>query len=220
MRKALEYTTTLVHLEAMRNMSSLLVAFLAFAGMAPVIADETKSTTSSSGASKRPVAEQPNKDGKVVKTEAEWKKKLTPEQYRVTREGGTERAFGKAYEDFHRHGEGTYYCVGCGAELFTSNEKFDSGCGWPSFYDPSKANKVTEHVDTSAGMVRTEVVCSVCDAHLGHVFNGEGYQTPTDKRYCINAAALLYVPASKKAAASSGKQKSPEKPKSKDEKEG
>ncbi len=136
-----------------------------------------------------------NKTDKVVKTDAEWRKQLTPEQYRVTRTAGTERPFGEAYEKFNAEGDGTYYCVGCGAELFTSHEKFHSGCGWPSFYDSSKAKGVAEHVDNSGGMHRVEVTCKRCDAHLGHVFEGEGFKTPTDRRFCINAAALKFVPA-------------------------
>jgi peptide-methionine (R)-S-oxide reductase len=131
---------------------------------------------------------------KVTKSDEEWRKKLTPEQYAVTRHAATESPFGKAYEEFNAQGEGTYYCVCCGAELFTSKEKFHSGCGWPSFYDQSKAKNVAEHVDDSHGMHRVEVVCSRCDAHLGHVFEKEGYNTPTDRRFCINAAALLFVP--------------------------
>ena len=130
----------------------------------------------------------------IVKSENDWQKMLTPEQFQVTRMRGTERPNGAAYEEFEKQGEGTYYCVCCGAELFTSNEKFHSGCGWPSFYDSSKAKGVLEKVDNSHGMKRIETVCKRCDAHLGHVFEGEGYKTPTDRRFCINGVALKFVP--------------------------
>ncbi len=130
----------------------------------------------------------------VVKTEDDWKKLLTLEQYEVTRGRGTERPFGQIYEEFEKQGEGTYYCVCCGAELFTSKEKFHSGCGWPSFYDSSKAKGVLEKVDNTHGMRRVETVCKRCDAHLGHVFEGEGFKTPTDRRFCINGVALKFVP--------------------------
>lgn len=132
---------------------------------------------------------------KVAKTDEEWRKLLSPEQYRVLRQAGTERAFGPGYEEFKKQGEGKYVCGGCGAELFSSKEKFDSHCGWPSFYDPANAQNVTTHEDTAAGMVRVEVRCSQCDGHLGHVFKGEGFPTPTDKRYCINGVSLKFVPA-------------------------
>jgi peptide-methionine (R)-S-oxide reductase len=130
----------------------------------------------------------------IVKSETDWQKLLTPEQFEVTRMRGTERANGAAYEEFEKQGEGTYYCVCCGAELFTSKEKFHSGCGWPSFYDSSKAKGVFEKVDNTHGMKRIETVCKRCDAHLGHVFEGEGYKTPTDRRFCINGVALKFVP--------------------------
>lgn len=136
--------------------------------------------------------EQPS--GNVVRSEEEWRKILTPEQYRILREEGTERANGKVYEEFKKQGGGTYYCAGCNAELFTSKEKFDSHCGWPSFYDPSKAKNVKFNVDYLLGYARTEVRCKVCDGHLGHVFEGEGFDTPTDKRYCINGTVLKFVP--------------------------
>jgi peptide-methionine (R)-S-oxide reductase len=136
----------------------------------------------------------------VVKTDAEWKAQLTSEQYRVLRQAGTERPFGEIYEQFKKQGGGTYYCGGCDAELFSSNEKFDSHCGWPSFYDPANAKNVKTREDTSMGRVRTEVLCAVCDGHLGHVFKGEGFDTPTDLRYCINGVALKFVPASKEEA--------------------
>lgn len=130
----------------------------------------------------------------IVKTEEEWKKILTDDQFRVTRQQGTERPFGHIYEEFEKQGEGTYFCICCGAELFTSSEKFHSGCGWPSFYDSSKAKNVLERVDNSHGMRRVETVCKRCGAHLGHVFEGEGFKTPTDRRFCINGVALKYVP--------------------------
>lgn len=131
----------------------------------------------------------------VEKTDEEWKKELTPEQYRILREAGTERANGDVYKEFKNQGSGTYYCAGCDAELFTSNEKFDSKCGWPSFYDPANAKNVKYDIDYHLGYKRTEVRCKVCDGHLGHVFEGEGFETPTDKRYCINGTVLKFVPA-------------------------
>lgn len=131
---------------------------------------------------------------KVSKTDEEWRRQLTPEQYRVTRRAGTEHPYGEAYEEFNQQGSGTYHCVCCDAPLFSSKEKFHSGCGWPSFYDPAEAENVEERLDTSHGMHRIEVVCRICDAHLGHVFEGEGYNTPTDRRFCINAAALDFRP--------------------------
>lgn len=127
-------------------------------------------------------------------TEAEWRARLSPEQFRVLREAGTERAFGKAYEEFNSQGAGTYLCGGCGAELFSSNHKFDSHCGWPSFYDPANAKNVRTLEDHTGGRSRVEVRCAVCDGHLGHVFKGEGFATPTDQRYCINGVALKFVP--------------------------
>ena len=132
---------------------------------------------------------------KVVKSEEEWRRALTPEQYHVLREAGTERPFGPGYEEFKKQGAGTYVCGGCGAELFSSKEKFDSHCGWPSFYDPANAKNVITRDDSTLGMTRTEVLCARCGGHLGHVFKGEGYPTPTDKRYCINGVSLKFVPA-------------------------
>jgi peptide-methionine (R)-S-oxide reductase len=131
----------------------------------------------------------------VTLSEADWKKRLTDEQYAVTRQAATERPYGAIYEEFEKQGEGTYYCICCGAELFTSKEKFHSGCGWPSFYDASTAKNVLERVDNSAGMRRVETLCKRCGAHLGHVFEGESVSanTPTKRRFCINGVALNYV---------------------------
>ena len=130
----------------------------------------------------------------IIKTEDEWKKILTEDQFKVTRQQGTERPFGDIYKEFEKQREGTYFCICCGAELFTSTEKFHSGCGWPSFYDGSKAKNVLERVDNSHGMRRVETVCNRCGAHIGHVFEGEGFKTPTDRRFCINGVALKFVP--------------------------
>lgn len=138
--------------------------------------------------------------GKVEKTDEEWKKLLTPDQYRILRKAGTEAPHGKVYKEFKEQGVGSYHCAGCGAMLFSSKEKFDSGCGWPSFYDPAKAENVKTKVDNSLGATRVEVVCSKCEGHLGHVFEGEGFETPTDKRYCINGVGLRFVPGEVKAA--------------------
>ena len=131
---------------------------------------------------------------KVVKSDADWRRELTAEQYRVLRTAGTEPPFGPAYQTFAAEGGGTYFCAGCGARLFSSKEKFDSHCGWPSFYDPAEAENVRTREDRSIARVRTEVLCAVCDSHLGHVFKGEGFDTPTDLRYCINGVALKFVP--------------------------
>jgi peptide-methionine (R)-S-oxide reductase len=128
----------------------------------------------------------------VVKTDAEWREQLTPQEFHVLREAGTERPFVGEYTDTKT--EGVYACRACGAELFRSDTKFESHCGWPSFFTPLAGGAVIERVDSSMGMRRVEVVCANCHSHLGHVFEGEGYDTPTNLRYCINSISLRLEP--------------------------
>lgn len=125
---------------------------------------------------------------KVERSKEQWREQLSPEQFQVAREGGTERAFTGIY--WNHKGKGTYQCVCCGADLFNSDTKFDSGTGWPSFWDGAAGDAITTHRDVTHGMVRTEIRCARCDAHLGHVF--EDGPTPTGLRYCVNSASLTF----------------------------
>jgi peptide-methionine (R)-S-oxide reductase len=131
---------------------------------------------------------------KVSKTEAEWREQLSPKEYRVLRQAGTEPPGTGEYTDTKT--EGVYRCRACGAELFRSDAKFESHCGWPSFYQPADGDAVVLIEDRSMGMRRTEARCARCDSHLGHVFEGEGYPVPTDQRWCINSISLSLEPAS------------------------
>lgn len=126
----------------------------------------------------------------MQKSDEEWRQILTPEQFRVLREKATEAPFTGEYDGLYA--DGTYACAACGQVLFKSGAKFDAHCGWPSFYDAIPGT-VEFHADDSLGMSRTEVVCSNCGGHLGHVFTGEGFDTPTDKRYCINSLSLKFT---------------------------
>ncbi|MCC3324297.1 peptide-methionine (R)-S-oxide reductase MsrB [Gordonia bronchialis] len=126
-------------------------------------------------------------------TDEQWKERLTPAEYRVLRQAGTEAPFTGEYTDTTTIG--VYRCRACDAELFRSEQKFESHCGWPSFFSPLAGDAVVERADDSMGMRRTEVLCANCGSHLGHVFAGEGYDTPTDLRYCINSISLTLEPA-------------------------
>jgi peptide-methionine (R)-S-oxide reductase len=136
--------------------------------------------------------EQTNRTYAVTKSEDEWKAQLSPAEYQVLRQAGTERPFVGEYTDTRT--EGVYACRACGAELFTSDTKFESHCGWPSFYSPLAEDRVEYIEDNSLGMKRVEVRCATCGSHLGHVFEGEGYDTPTDQRYCINSISMTLRP--------------------------
>ncbi|GAA1903049.1 peptide-methionine (R)-S-oxide reductase MsrB [Williamsia serinedens] len=124
----------------------------------------------------------------VQKSDEEWRAQLTPEEYRVLRQAGTEAPFVGEYTDTKT--VGVYRCRACDAELFRSEQKFDSHCGWPSFFSPLAGDAIIEREDRSMGMLRVEVLCANCGSHLGHVFSGEGYDTPTDLRYCINSISM------------------------------
>jgi peptide-methionine (R)-S-oxide reductase len=129
---------------------------------------------------------------KLERTDAEWRDQLSPAEYSVLRKAGTERAFTGEYTDTET--VGVYHCRACGAELFRSDAKFHSGCGWPSFYQPTSDDAVTLIEDRAHGMIRVEARCARCDSHLGHVFTGEGFPTPTDERWCINSISLTLEP--------------------------
>ncbi len=129
---------------------------------------------------------------KVVRSEEEWRAQLNPAEYAVLRQAGTERPWTGEYTETKT--EGVYECRACGAELFRSDTKFDSHCGWPSFFSPLAGESVILREDRALGMTRVEVLCATCHSHLGHVFEGEGYPTPTDQRYCINSVSLKLVP--------------------------
>ena len=131
--------------------------------------------------------------GPVTKTEQQWRSELSPQEYHVLREAGTERPFTGEYVDAKT--VGVYTCRACGQELFRSEAKFESHCGWPSFYQPTHGDAVRLIKDRSLGMQRVEARCARCDSHLGHVFTGEGYPTPTDERWCINSVSLRLEPA-------------------------
>lgn len=161
---------------------------------APDAAPADAAIETASGNAENPAsAEAAASSGLIRLTEAEWRERLTPEEYHVLREAGTEAPFTGEYTN--HSAVGIYSCRACGTELFRSTEKFESHCGWPSFFSPLAGDRIIERDDFSLGRHRIEVLCAACESHLGHVFAGEGYDTPTDLRYCINSISLTFEPA-------------------------
>lgn len=152
-----------------------------------------KSVAADNDTSENDTADSDATEAALPTTEEGWRALLTPQEYHVLREAGTERPYTGEYTDTET--EGVYRCRACNAELFRSDSKFHSHCGWPSFFTPLAGDAVIERVDNSLGMRRVEVLCANCGSHLGHVFEGEGYDTPTDLRYCINSISLTLEPA-------------------------
>jgi peptide-methionine (R)-S-oxide reductase len=166
--------------------------------VAPAVPEETASNETRAKEQKMPE--------KVVRSEAEWKRLLTPAQYHVLRQKGTERPFVNEFD--HHFEPGVYACAACGQELFNSTTKFNSGCGWPAFYAAQAGDRVRLTPDRSHGMVRTEVTCARCESHLGHIFD-DAPQTPTGQRFCINSVALKFIPAADQEASSTDQEAGP-----------
>lgn len=177
----------------MRRLFFLCLILIAVAGCGEPPPPQARSLEAAPNAEEKSPAEAPAMSDKVVRSEAEWKQLLTPEQYYVLREKGTERPFVNEFDDHFE--AGVYACAACGQELFSSETKFHSGCGWPAFYAAQAGDRVTLTPDLSHNMVRTEVTCARCGSHLGHIFD-DAPQTPTGQRYCINSVSLKFIPAS------------------------
>ena len=181
----------------MKNSSVSLTILVALSGCADNVGPRTagsNTTLSSTKLEDHLTPESTSMDKKIVRSEEEWQKLLTPQQYYVLREKGTERPYTNEYD--HHFEPGSYACAACGQELFESETKFNSGCGWPAFYAAKAKDRVVLTSDRSLGMVRTEVTCRAVESHLGHIFD-DAPQTPTGQRYCINSVSIKFIPAEK-----------------------
>jgi peptide-methionine (R)-S-oxide reductase len=176
---------------AMKHNTLLLLALSGIAVGCEAMSAEAPSPSDTGSVKQAEPQEAEAEPQKVVRSEREWQRLLTPQQYRVLRGKGTERPFVNKYDKHFK--PGTYACAACGQELFGSQTKFNSGCGWPAFYAAMAGDRVQLTPDFSHGMIRTEVTCSRCDSHLGHIFD-DAPQTPTGKRYCINSVSLKFIP--------------------------